>query len=221
MGTVMIELVTPALFLLSLALIWRSGSTSMGTGLAVVAVVEMAQTNTPTVPWMGTAILHGQAFLVFACVALLVVHIRLGELAAHRVWQTTSLAIIMAFLLVSKFDGAWKPEHRIWLASLAQFIIVGGFGQVIWRRFHVEGLARYGLTLAAFPVSSVIHSFLAYDIPSLWGASALAAFYYGVIFLTAIFLGERFLNDGTQSGRLEKSLSELQRGSDHRGLPGK
>lgn len=215
----MSDILTPALFGLALVLVWRSISTSMATALSVVAVVEMAYTTTPVVNWYTGPIFHGQAFLVFSCVALLVVHIRLGDLAAHRVWQTTSVALVIAFLLVSKFEGGLRADHRMWASSLAQYIIVGGIGQVIWRRFHVVGPLRYSLTLGAFPLSSILHSFLAFDPPSLWATSAVAASYYGALFLSGVYVAEHYWNTGTASQRLEQSLTEIKRGGqDTRGV---
>lgn len=208
----MVDLLTPALFGLALALIWRSVSTSMATALCVVAVMEMAQPHPIVVQWFGYPIFHGQAFLVFACVALLVVHIRLGEMAAHRVWQTTSIALVMAFLLVSKFDEGIQPEQRVWASAMAQFILIGGAGQVLWRKLHLDGLVRYGLTLIAFPIGSTVHSFLAFEIPVLWLTSAMAALYFGVLFLGMVFIAERFWNTGTPNQRLKRSVTELTHG---------
>lgn len=211
----MSDLITLGLIGLALILVWRSPSTSMATALCTVAVVEMAAPAHHVVPWYGTLIFNGQALLVFACVALLVVHIRLGELAAHSVWRTTSVALIMAFLLFSKFDGGVNAEHRVWASALGQFVLIGGIGQIIWRRLHVEGWARYGVTLLAFPIGSAIHSFAAYEWPTLWAMSALAAFYYGLVFLAAIAIAERFWNEGTPEQRIKRSATEIIHGSDH------
>lgn len=213
---------TLALFGVATYILWHSITTSFGTAI-ILGVLLILPLKGPVIElWNGIPVFAGQPSLVFSCVALAIVHHRLGPLAAHRVWRMVSIALILVALILTRINSNGELYNdsahvRLWASLLLQFVFVGGLGQVLWRQIHIEGVQRYALTWLSFPVSSMIYSMATYytEAHSFWLLalwSGICAVYFGTIFLGAFLLAVRYCpDDPTGPGRrLRQSIRELE-----------
>lgn len=217
------DLITLVIYGAALVLIWQSVSTSFGATMILGVMLVIPLKGSLTERWLFWDVFIGQPSLVFSCLALALVHYRLGALAAHRVWRVVSVSLILIALILLRFKADGMPDHdtetiRLWASVIFQFVIIGGIGQAFWRVLHVRGFWRYAVTWLAFPASSLAHSFIAFhgheNFVNLMINSALCASYFGTILMVAVLALSQWLqdNEGVEA-RLHRSVNELLNGA--------
>jgi len=222
------------LFGVALRVVWTSASMAAGAAILTGAMLTLPLKGSALDTWHGTPVFPGQPALVFVCIALAVIHERLGERAAHRVWHYTSVTLVIMAFVMTKFAADGQPDialdvGRIWASTLFMFIFVGGIGQIIWRTFHLNGFSRYSVTWFAFPVASLANSLITFytpDYPNFWelaARSSLSATFYGTILLFVALVLFHFYPSTVdqQRKRIARSFLELRPNvsrSDHRSV---
>lgn len=173
---VTVESMTFVVAALMISWVWLSRTTATATASILILLFTMVHYSTEPVMWGPWWVFPGQVTMPLACVLLATVHFRLGCLAAHRVWRTCSIALILFFLFTTRFylfptsEGLSIADHynaqvqfRTYASAMFLFIIAGGIGQVIWRYLDDKPpVWRYVTIIAAVGPSSILHSFASF-----------------------------------------------------------
>lgn len=242
-----LDLIGFVLFGLAIWIIYRSDTTAAGTAFTLPCMMIIITFADKPVSWYGLPIFPGQFYLAFTCVvALAAVHARLGPLAAHRVWRLCTIALILCFLIATRFfvfddhpavndadivrhyAQGMEPIIRLWASVIFLFIFVGGTGQVIWKITNWEGWKRYVTLMAGFPAASVLHSLIAFygtGADLYWERvfwSAVAGTYAGGVMLSILRLliwldGD---TEAKRAARIKASARELLKDGDYRSRNG-
>lgn len=216
------------LFSVAFCYLWYSNSTSTGTALALGTLLIVPLKGPGIDDWYGVPVFVGQPSIVFSCLVLAIVHRQLGPLAAHRVWRTVSVTIILTALVLTRFrpDGHIENDltHvRLWASILLQFVMIGGLGQAFWKISRMDGFWRYALTLFAFPIASVLHSvvgfygrFPEFDFATVSFWSAVSATYFGAMLMILMVIFIRMEKKAPNyKAKLRKSIDDLIPGEEY------
>lgn len=190
---ILVDLTGYAVMTAGLLALWQWPSIALLAGILVSNTLLVVHYGHGPVTWQGLSIFPAQFPPIFSCCALLIAHLRLGGLVAHRAWRMAIAATLLNFMFVTRFsaynsnDGSHIAEQyqaifgehqRLWWSALLQLVFLGGVGQALWKMKPPQSV-RYPIMFAGFLLGSLAHSFVVFfgDANVPWNLFAETALY--------------------------------------------